>query len=121
VTRVEPDTAVLNISVITQNTQAIDAQQQNATRSDAVIRALKSAVGTAGEVKTSGYAIEPQRVYRRSTCCDHRIPGSQQRCCNLSDLKKVGAVIDSAAISGANNIDSVMFTLRNDESAKQRH
>jgi len=119
VTRVEPDTAVLNISVITQNTQAIDAQQQNATRSDAVIRALKSAVGTAGEVKTSGYAIEPQRVYRDGQPAV--ITGYQVRnsvVVTLSDLKKVGAVIDSAAISGANNIDSVTFTLRNDESAK---
>jgi uncharacterized protein YggE len=119
VTRVEPDTAILNIAVITQNTQAIDAQQQNATQSDELVRALKSTVGTGGEVKTSGYSIEPQRIYKEGQ--PSVITGYQVRnsvVVTLSDLKKVGAVIDSAATSGANNIDSVTFTLRNDESAK---
>ena len=60
----QPDTAILTISVVTQARAALDAQQQNANKSDAVVRALKSAVGAGAEIKTSGYSLQPQRVYK---------------------------------------------------------
>ena len=60
----QPDTAILTISVVTQARNALDAQQQNATKTDAVVRALKAAAGSGAEVKTSGYSLQPQRVYK---------------------------------------------------------
>ena len=36
-----PDTAVIVVSVVTQNKRALEAQQQNARKSEAVIRAVK--------------------------------------------------------------------------------
>ena len=45
----QPDTAILTISVVTQAKRAIDAQQQNAAQSDAVVRTLKSAAGSGAE------------------------------------------------------------------------
>ena len=62
IVQAQPDTAILNISVVTQARAAIDAQQQNANKSDAVVRALKSAAGAGAEIKTSGYSLQPQRV-----------------------------------------------------------
>src|ERR1051325_3240496 len=62
----QPDTAILTISVVTQNRTAIQAQQDNATKTDAVVRALKAAAGTGAEVKTSGYSVQPQRVYKEN-------------------------------------------------------
>jgi len=41
----QPDTAIVSLSVVTQNRRAIDAQQENATKTEAVIRALKAAAG----------------------------------------------------------------------------
>ena len=58
----QPDTAILLISVVTQSKNALDAQSENATRSDAVLRAVKAAAGAGAEVKTSGYMLTPQRV-----------------------------------------------------------
>src|SRR5687768_3367286 len=43
----QPDTAILMISVVTQAKKAIDAQQENAVKSDAVMRAVKAAVASA--------------------------------------------------------------------------
>src|ERR1051325_12070464 len=64
IVRAQPDTAILTVSVVTQNSSAIEAQQENASKTEAVVRALKAAAGTDAEVKTSGYSVQPQRVYK---------------------------------------------------------
>src|SRR5215208_4066847 len=60
IVQAQPDTAIITITVVTQNRSAITAQQENAAKTDAVVRALKAAAGTAAEVKTSGYSLQPQ-------------------------------------------------------------
>ena len=55
IVQAQPDTAILTIAVVTQNRSAIEAQQENATKTDAVLRALKAAAGAGAEVKTSGW------------------------------------------------------------------
>src|SRR5689334_4848175 len=51
-----PDTAIVVISVVTQAKQAVEAQKQNALKSDRTITALKAAAGSGAEVKTNGYS-----------------------------------------------------------------
>ena len=116
----QPDTATLIISVVTQAKRAIDAQQENAAKSDAVSRAVKSAI-PAAEIKTSGYSVQPQRVYRENQ--PPTITGYETRntvTVTLSDLKKVGTVIDAASQAGANDIGGVMFTLKQDRPARDQ-
>lgn len=116
----QPDTAIVNVAVVTQSKRALDAQQENATKSDAVVRALKSAAGAGAEVKTSGYNLQPQYEYNQNQ--PPTIKGYQASnsvTVTLSDLTKVGAVIDAAAQAGANNVQSIAFVLRNDRQAKQ--
>ena len=120
IVRAQPDTAILMISVVTQAKQAFDAQQENAAKTEAVIRAVKAAVPT-GEVKTSGYNVQPQRVYRENQ--PPTITGYEARntiTVTLSDLTKVGTVIDAAAGAGANDIAGISFTLRQDRPARDQ-
>ncbi|HET6669796.1 MAG TPA: SIMPL domain-containing protein [Pyrinomonadaceae bacterium] len=115
----QPDTAILTVSVVTQAKNALDAQQQNAARTDAVVRTLKSAAGAGAEVKTSGYSLQPQRIYRENQ--PPTITGYEARntvTVTIGDLTKVGPVIDAAAQSGANDIGGVAFTLRKDRPAR---
>jgi uncharacterized protein YggE len=117
----QPDTAIVSASVVTQNRRAVEAQQQNAAQTTAVINALKRAAGSGAEIKTSGYALVPQRVYKENQ--PPTITGYEARnsiSVTLSDLTKVGAAIDAATEAGANNIDGVSFTLRNDRAARGR-
>lgn len=117
----EPDTAIVSISVVTQNRNAVEAQQQNASQTTAVINALKRAAGSGAEIKTSGYALVPQRVYKENQ--PPTITGYEARnsiTVTLNDLTRVGAVIDAAAQAGANNIDGVSFSLRQDRTARGR-
>lgn len=116
----QPDTATLMISVVTQAKRAIAAQQENAAKSDAVSKAVKTAIPEA-EIKTSGYSVQPQRVYRENQ--PPTITGYEARntvTVTLSDLKKVGTVIDAASQAGANDIGGVMFTLKQDRPARDQ-
>ncbi|MFN2510473.1 MAG: SIMPL domain-containing protein [Pyrinomonadaceae bacterium] len=118
IVQAQPDTAIVTVSVVTQSKRAIEAQQENAAKSEAVVRALKAAAGAGAEVKTSGYSLQPQRVYRENQ--PPTITGYEARnsvTVTLSDLTKVGAVIDATAQAGANDIAGIAFTLRKDRPA----
>jgi uncharacterized protein YggE len=121
IVQAQPDTAILTISVVTQAKRAIDAQQENAARSDAVMRAIKAAAGPGAEVKTSGYSLQPQRVYKEGQ--PPSITGYEARntvTVTLGDLTKVGAVIDAAGGVGANDVTGISFTLRQDRLAREQ-
>lgn len=121
VVQAQPDTAIVTVSVITQNKRALEAQQENARRTEAVMNALKAAAGTGAEVKTSGYSLQPQRVYKENQ--PPTIVGYEARnsvTVTLGDLSRVGNVIDAATLSGANDVSNVAFTLRQDRQARDR-
>lgn len=117
----QPDTAIVSVSVVTQNRDATEAGQQNASQTNAVINALKRVAGNNAEIKTSGYSLTPQRVYKENQ--PPTIVGYEARnsiIVTMSDLNRVGSVIDAATQAGANNIDSIAFTLREDNKARDK-
>src|SRR2546423_14988544 len=61
--KAQPDTAVVVISVVTQGQQALNAQQENARKSDAVIHAVQGAAGANPWVKKSGHSVQPPKAY----------------------------------------------------------
>ena len=117
----QPDTAILTVSVVTQGRNALEAQQDNANRSDAVVKALKSAAGAGAEVKTSGYNLQPIRAYKEGQ--PPTITGYEARnsvTVTMSDLARVGSVIDATAQAGSNDISGISFTLRKDRPARDQ-
>jgi len=121
IVKAQPDTAILTVSVVTQGRNALDAQQDNANRSDAVVKALKSAAGAGAEVKTSGYSLQPIRAYKEGQ--PPTITGYEARnsvTVTMSDLTRVGAVIDATAQAGSNDISGISFTLRKDRPARDQ-
>jgi uncharacterized protein YggE len=121
IVRAQPDTAILMVAIVTQGKRALDAQQENATKTDAVIRALKAAAGAGAEVKTSGYSLQPMRVYREGQ--PPLINGYEARntiIVTMSELAKLGNVIDAASQAGANDVTGISFTLRQDRAARDQ-
>ena len=121
IVQAQPDTAIVTVAVVTQNRRALDAQQENAAKTDAVIRALKAAAGAGAEVKTSGYSLQPMRVYKENQ--PPTITGYEARnsvTVTTGELTKVGNIIDAAAQGGANDVAGIGFTLRQDQPAKDR-
>ena len=121
IVQAQPDTAILTVAVVTQAKRAVDAQQENATKTEAVVRALKAAAGTGAEVKTSGYSLQPMRVYRENQ--PPTITGYEARntvTLTTGELAKLGTIIDAVGQAGANDITGISFTLRKDRPARDR-
>jgi uncharacterized protein len=121
IVQAKPDTAILTVSVVTQGTRAIGAQQENATKTEAVVRALKAAAGSGAEIQTSGYSLQPMRVYRENQ--PPTISGYEARnsvTLTTSELGKLGNIIDAASEAGSNDISGISFTLRKDRPARDQ-
>src|SRR6266404_3097549 len=119
ISKVEPDTAVVSLSVVTQSPQAFTAQKENARKRDAVAHAVKAIAGSNGEIKTSDYTLQPQYDSRENNL--PKITGYSARnsvIVTMTDLKNVGAVIDAASRAGVNSIDGISFVLRQTSPAR---
>lgn len=117
----QPDTAVVQLAVVTQNASASEAQAENASRTEAVVRAVRAAAGAGAEVKTSGYSLQPQYAYKEGAppVITSYIARNAVTV-TTGELPRVGPVIDAAARAGANSVDSLSFTLRRDEEPRDR-
>lgn len=117
---VPPDTAIVSFSVVTQNASAVAAQQENARKIEAVLKALETtANGARQEVKTSNYSLSPEQDY--STSGMPKIVGYEARntvTVTTDKLDSVGAVIDAATKSGANSVEGISFILRDDSTKR---
>jgi uncharacterized protein YggE len=120
-TKIAPDTAVITFSVVTQNKQALTAQQENARKSEAVKTAVEAVVGDVKtEIKTSNYNLSPEEDYGSSAKMPSIIGYSVKNTVTVSinDLNQVGAVIDAATKAGANSVDGIAFVVREDSPAQ---
>jgi uncharacterized protein len=112
-----PDRAQISVGVISQSSTAQAAATANATQTTQVIEAIKQTLGHGGELKTSGYSISPQYQYTAGRA--PKITGFQASNTVLiivNDLTLLGKVIDAASESGANNVNGISFSLK-DETA----
>jgi uncharacterized protein YggE len=107
-----PDTAVIVLSVVTQSKGALDAQQQNARKSEAVIQAVKQSAGASPDVKTSDYTLEPQRDWFGGLPHIKGYEAHNTVTVTTQALDNVGAIIDAATQAGANSVEGVSFILR---------
>ena len=116
-----PDRAQISIGVINQAPTAQAASAANATQTTQVIDAIKRTLGAGGELKTNGYSISPQYQYTNGRA--PKITGYQASNTVLiivNDLSLLGKVIDAASDSGANNINGISFSLKDDTDARNR-
>ncbi len=115
----KPDRAVLDVGVVTQAATAQAAAAENAQKLDAALRELKQAAGPAAQIKTISYSVDPAYRYPRDGS-QPTISGYTARNVvevSTDDLASVGKIIDAATRSGANTIQSLQFTLKNDREA----
>jgi uncharacterized protein YggE len=116
-----PDQAEIDLAVVTQAGNAQEAASQNAARADAVVAALKKAAGAGGEVRTIGYSLQPDYRYPGSGGGKPTIVGYTARNVvqvKTTELAGTGKLIDAALQAGANNVQRLSFTLKNEQSAK---
>jgi uncharacterized protein len=113
----KPDRVQIDVGVLTQATQSQSAAAQNATRLQAALTALAKAVGPGADIKTVSYSLNPNYQYHPNggepTITGYTATNVVR--VTLSDLAKIGSVIDTATASGANQVQGIQFTLSDEQ------
>jgi uncharacterized protein len=116
----KPDQAQIDIGVVTQAQNAQDAASQNAQRLEAVISALRKALGQGADIKSVGYSLSPNYRYPerggQPTITGYTASNIVQ--VKTSDLTQVGKIIDTATLAGANNVQALRFMLKDEQAAR---
>jgi uncharacterized protein len=115
----EPDQAQIDIGVLTQSRNAPDAAKENAEKLSRVLAQIKKLLGKGDEVKTTGYTLNPN--YRYPQGGKPEITGytaTNVLQIRTGDLAGVGKLIDAGMQSGANQINRLVFTLKDEHSTQ---
>jgi uncharacterized protein YggE len=116
---VEPDQAQIDIGVVTQARNAPEAAKENAEKLARVMSEVKKFLGKGDEVKTASYSLNPN--YRYPQGGKPEIVGytaTNVLHIKTGALENVGKLIDAAMQSGANTIQRLVFTLKDEQSAQ---
>jgi uncharacterized protein YggE len=113
----KPDRAWIDVGVLTQEKQSQNAVTQNVKQLDSVVTALHRLLGAEADIKTINYALNPDYQYRpiggKSSVSSYTALNVVR--VTVDDLDKVGPVIDAATQAGANHVESVRYTVRDQQ------
>jgi uncharacterized protein YggE len=115
-----PDQATVELAIETHAATAGEAAGSNGALAQKVRDALKNKLGDKGTMWTGGYSLYPDYSEPR--------PGSEAKIIGYhaqntitvesADLELVGPVIDAAIGAGANRVNSLQYTLRDNTKAR---
>lgn len=123
--RVDPDEATVRLGVVAEAESAGEAQRQANLVMSGALEALGDLGVAAEAIQTGSVRLDPVYDNRRrpdEISNEPRIVGyraSNQIVVRLDDLSKIGPVVDAAIEAGANNVDGIEFSVRDDRSARQ--
>jgi uncharacterized protein len=116
----KPDRVQIDVGVVTHAPKSQDAAAQNARLVDTVLAAVRAAAGGSAVLKTIGYSLNPTYQYHPNggepTITGYAASNTVQ--ITLDELAKIGSVIDSATRAGANQVQGIQFTLRDQDSVR---
>ncbi|MDP4091417.1 MAG: SIMPL domain-containing protein, partial [Bacillota bacterium] len=111
--RVEPDIALINLGVITEDMSLEKAQAENAARSISMLGSLYRLTIPKKDIQTLIYDIQPQYdfVEGRQVFRGYRVTNILT--VTIRDKNSVGRVIDTATANGANRVENIRFEAEN--------
>jgi uncharacterized protein len=108
-----PDTAHVTLGVQVQNAELAAAQSQATDKMNAVLAALKQSGISDKDIKTVSYAIYPNQDPSKGTgeVTGYTVTNLVE--VKITQLDKVGTIIDAAVSAGANNVGGIQFSVEN--------
>jgi uncharacterized protein YggE len=115
-----PDYATLNLAIETHAKTAAEAAQRNAALAQKINQALVQKLAGKGKVSTEGYALYPE--YNNAQGNERPVIEGYQAQNSITvetgSLDMMGPLIDTAIAAGANRINSLDFSLRDNSKAR---
>ena len=120
---VAPDVASLNLAIETHAATAQESAGQNAALAKKVVDALTAKLNGKGKVWTGGYSLYPE--YSESPQPNQKPAVTGYRAENsitveTGEIGMLGGLIDTAIQAGANRINFLNFTLRDESQARSQ-
>lgn len=116
----KPDRVQIDIGVLTQAALSHDAATGNARQLDAVLAAVRNVAGPTAQLRTMSYSLSPDYQYHpgggEPTITGYSALNVVQ--VTLDDLTRVGDVIDAATRTGANRVQGIQWTLRDQDAVR---
>jgi len=103
------DLATLTLGVQTESQYASEASKENAELMNGVIKAIKNQGLVDEDIETVSYSISPVYDSNYLKIIGYRVINIVN--VKISDLEKIGEVLDGASKAGANRIDGISFGL----------
>ncbi len=107
----KPDVAYLTVSVTTQSRDQEKAAQDNATRTTALLDALRKAGVADKDIQTQSYTLEPQYDYNANPPVLTGFQAVNTVQITIHDLTKAGLLIDKSISAGATQAGDLSFDL----------
>lgn len=120
---VAPDQAEIYLAVETLDKSATVSQEQNATTSEAVRKALKLAGVYDAQIETTSYTVQEYYEWdnytQKSVSKGYKTTNAIK--VTTDDIALTGKIVDAAVKAGANNVNNISFTLSKEkqETVKQ--
>jgi uncharacterized protein len=119
---VAPDVASLNLAIETHAPTAQQSAGQNAALAKKVVDALTKKLQGKGKVWTGGYSLYPEynepRPNEKPVLTGYRAENSIT--VQTGEIGMLGGLIDTAIAAGANRINFLNFTLRDESQARSQ-
>ncbi|WP_066060655.1 SIMPL domain-containing protein [Neobacillus soli] len=113
---VQPDTASINIGVITEKKELVAAQQENSLEATKVINSLLALGILQNHLQTFDYRIESNYDFDQGKQIFRGYKITHILQVKIEDLSMVGKVVDTAVQNGVNYVANVKFTVKNEDS-----
>lgn len=117
---VQPDSASVNVGVITENKELITAQQQNSVEVTKVINSLHGLGIPQNQLQTFDYRIESDYDYDQGKQIFRGYKITHLLQVKIEDLSMIGKVVDTAVKNGVNYVSNVQFKVKNKDSLYQQ-
>jgi hypothetical protein len=116
----KPDRVQIDLGVQTQAPLSQDAASANARQLEATLAAVRKAAGPTAQLRTVSYSLSPNYQYHVSggepTIVGYTALNVVE--VQLDDLARIGDVIDAATHAGANRVQGIQFTLRDQDAVR---
>ena len=118
--RAEPERAEIDLGVVTQAATAKEAADANAEKLEAVITAVREALGPDAEIETQSYSLRPNYTRPRD---GSEATIASYTASNMIRVTKIAIddaakVIDAATGAGTTNLQRLQFTVDDEESLR---
>ena len=117
--QVAPDTAEIELSVLTEGKTPQEVQRENTQKMNAIIDFIKSNTIQEKDIKTATYSLYPKYEYTRGQSSIIGYTLTQSLRVKLHDLAKVGIILEGATSHGANQVGDVRFFVDDPDQFKE--